>query len=348
MVNREGQDFGPYPITLVQQYLKAGTLLPHDLARDADEADSTFIALDRLLAKNGVRITEQSGENAVDKLIDNLNSFDVSAIFPWQDIRGFRWLQDKRLLALAGIGLSPIFALSVAPGLGSSYWLIALYFSALWALFFFYIFRTHQTEAKLSALFFFFTGMVSIPVLLTVQSLPPWSVLYAMASSELLPIKFAGMFLGVGIHEELCKALVLFWVVRRPGKILIPQTAVFYGMISGLGFGIYEGVTYQTTVNRTQDIDTAYFLNVARLTSLPFIHAIWTGIAGYFISFAALYPARRYALWILAITIPASLHAIYNTFGWSLLGLSSALLSVVLLMTYLANCVIMQKSLTGA
>lgn len=118
-------------------------------------------------------------------------------------------------------------------------------------------------------------------------------------------------------------------------------------MMSGLGFGIYEGVVYQTTVNRAQEIDTAYFLNVARLTSLPFLHAIWTGIAGYFISFSALYPVRRYGLWVVAIVVPALLHALYNTFGWNLLGMGAALMGVVLLMTYLANCVRMQKSLSN-
>lgn len=86
----------------------------------------------------------------------------------------------------------------------------------------------------------------------------------------------------------LCKAAILFWLVKRPSQLLIPQTVVFYGMMSGLGFGIYEGVNYQMNLNRTQGIDQAYFLNIARLTSLPFLHAVWSGLVGYFISFAAL------------------------------------------------------------
>ena len=73
---------------------------------------------------------------------------------------------------------------------------------------------------------------------------------------------------------------------------------------------------------------------------------MWTGIAGYFISFAALVPAKRHALWAVAILIPATLHALYNTFGLSLIGLATALFSVVLLMTYLANCQRMQQHLS--
>lgn len=146
------------------------------------------------------------------------------------------------------------------------------------------------------------------------------------------------MFFAVGINEEVCKAAIIFWLVKRPGSILSPQTVVFYGMISGLGFGIYEGVSYQQTINRAQGVDAAYFLNVARLTSLPFLHAIWTGIAAYFIAFSALVPNKRHGLWILAIAFPAALHATYNTFGWNIIGLGSGLFSVILLMTYLSSC----------
>src|SRR5690606_35234727 len=140
---------------------------------------------------------------------------------------------------------------------------------------------------------FFFTGIIALTVLLSLQLLPPWDSLYGLVESDHFLVRVMGMFLAVGLHEELCKAAILFWLVRRPGSTLIPQTVVFYGMISGLGFGIYEGVAYQRSLNREQVIDIAYFLNVARLTSLPFLHAMWTGIAGYFISFAALIPPKR-------------------------------------------------------
>jgi hypothetical protein len=45
--------------------------------------------------------------------------------------------------------------------------------------------------------------------------------------------------------------------------------------------------------------------------------------------------------------VPALFHAIYNTFGWGIFGLGSALLSVVLLNTYLANVQQMQRQLAA-
>lgn len=304
----------------------------------------TWGTLAQLLAQSSA--PPPASPNPFTQALRHLNAFDRRLILPWKDITSKNNLQDRRLLALAGIGLAPLFALAFAPAAWFGYWAIALYFSVLWALFFYYLFRTTQVVRKLCVLCFFFTGLVAITALLALQQIPPWSFLYAMTQSPNFLVRASGMIFGVGVHEELCKATILFWLVRRPGSLLIPQTVVFYGIISGLGFGIYEGVSYQRTLNREQVVDLAYFLNIARLTSLPFLHAIWTGIAGYFISFAALFPAKRYALWSLAVIIPAVLHGLYDTFGLGIVGLATALLSVILLMTYLANCQRMQQHLS--
>ena len=97
-------------------------------------------------------------------------------------------------------------------------------------------------------------------------------------------------------------------------------------------------------------LDTsAFFMNIARLTSLPFLHAVWCGIAGYFIAFANLYPKYRLSLYFLAIAVPATLHGIYDTFCDSALGLFIALpitfVGVILLMTYLKQGVNYQSKL---
>lgn len=343
-IQREGKEFGPYPVAAVQQYLDQGILFPHDLARDAATPAAPWVPLTQVLTKAGVK-NPAAGGNFLARTWKDLKALELGVIFPWREIKSLQCFKDRKLLYLGGVGLVPMFALAILPGKWAGYWVIALYFSGLWSLFFYYLFKTPQIVNKLCVLSFFFTAIIPMSLLVVLQQIPPWTILYGMANGKDVLTRFIGMFLGVGIHEELCKAAILFWLARRPGKILMPQSLVFYGMMSGLGFGIYEGVHYQQTLNRQQELDTFYFLNVLRLTSLPFLHAIWTGIAGYFIAFAALYPRRQYGLWAVAIGIPALLHAVYNTFGWNLIGLASAMLGVVLLMTYLSNCVRIQQSL---
>jgi RsiW-degrading membrane proteinase PrsW (M82 family) len=117
----------------------------------------------------------------------------------------------------------------------------------------------------------------------------------------------------------------------------LPQTVVFYCLISGIRFGLFEVVTYQLSVNSPLDYNNSFFMNIARLTSLPFLHAIWSRISSYFISFAFLYPTNRLAMILISISIPAILHGLYYTFTWSILGLFFSYLGVALLVIYLKN-----------
>ena len=89
---------------------------------------------------------------------------------------------------------------------------------------------------------------------------------------------------------------------------------VFYGLMCGIAFGVYEGVEYQTEVNVNFEYSDAFFYNIMRLTSLPFFHAMCTGLAGYFISFAVLYPRYRRLLYFYALSMPAIMHGLYDTF----------------------------------
>jgi RsiW-degrading membrane proteinase PrsW (M82 family) len=107
--------------------------------------------------------------------------------------------------------------------------------------------------------------------------------------------------------------------------------------MSGIGFGVFEGVVYQLTVNTQLDYNSSFFMNIARLTCLPFLHSVWAGISAYFLAFSFLYPTNRYSLWFLAILIPAILHGLYDTLGWTIPGLFVSYLGVTLLVIYLKN-----------
>lgn len=119
--------------------------------------------------------------------------------------------------------------------------------------------------------------------------------------------------------------------------------------MAGIAFGVYEGVGYQTSVNTQLDYTGAFFMNIARLTSLPFLHAIWCGIGGYFIAFANLYPKYRISLYFLSLAIPALLHGLYDTLcGYSVLifiAVGVCFIAVLLLMTYLKQGVNYQSKL---
>jgi len=247
-------------------------------------------------------------------------------------------LKNRKLIATAAVGLAPLFILAIFRNLQTAFWAMAIYFSVLWGLFFYHVFPTPGVRLSTSLLCFFTTGILSISVLLIAYAFPPLSWLMQDVGSRHPINRLVAYILAVGLPEELCKSLTLFALLKRSDP-LSPQLMVFYGLMSGLGFGIYEGVDYQMGRNFRYASGGAeyYLLNLVRLTALPFLHAMWTGIAGYFIGFAGLYPRRRHELIFFGIGLPALLHGLYNTFNQSIIGLGWALLAVLALNLYLAR-----------
>ncbi len=280
---------------------------------------------------------------------EHLRDLVPHLMVPLEEVRNFSWLENQKLLWVAAVGLFPLIIIALFTGYGEvkmAYWGMALYFSVLWAIFFYFVFPAPEIRVSTAALCFFGTGLISISILLIAYSLPPLSWMAPIIRSPFLISRAVGFIFGVGVPEELCKAFMIFFIARRtlPWR---PQSMLFYGLMAGLGFGIYEGVAYQTGYNQvlSRGMSEYYLLNLIRLTTLPFLHAVWTGIAGYFIGFAYLYPARKAALVIVAIGLPAVLHGLYDTFGTTVVGIAFAFLSVLALNLYLAKSLDFEKVL---
>ena len=155
------------------------------------------------------------------------------------------------------------------------------------------------------------------------------------------------MLLGVAIIEELIKQIFVYNVIYRNRNVTLPRTAIFYGMIAGLSFGILEGYEYQLTVNKTLDIDNNYFLNIIRLTSLHFFHAIWAGIGAYFASLSFIELKFKYSFRIMGLIIPSILHTFYNIFNLNILGISVVVISSLIFIVYLTKSNLVSKHLNN-
>ena len=325
-VIRNGVSSGPYTESQLVYYLENNKILLNDYAR-IDNAPEMITVAAAMKKCNWPLPRARSP-------VEGIRKIGADFIFPWEEIRKLSWTKDLRFLYLALIGLLPLLIVCFSGG-SITYIAIAVYFSVLWGIFFYFLFKTDQVELKECVRCFCVTAFISTSGLIVLHALGVFGIASAAAESSSFLPRFCGMLFAAGIPEELCKAAVIFWFVRRPGKICAPQTIVLYGLFSGLGFGINEGVCYQLEINRKMAVDDAYFLNVLRLTSLPFLHASWCGISAYFIAFSAIFPAYRKGLWIIAILIPAVIHALYNSMG--ALGLIPALCGVILFTIYLAT-----------
>ena len=269
-----------------------------------------------------------------------------------------RWIEDRKLIGILLLGLFPIAASDLFHDEPQeTYWCFGFYFSVLWALFFFRFFSPSGATRGNAILCFLVTGVVSTALLLAALGMGLEGLRDSWLSSENLLISTISYIIFVGVPEELCKALVIFYLLRTAKTMFSLPTMVFYGLMSGLGFGIYEGMKYQmgenfNEMNQASTVNLGmanyYFDNMLRLTTLPFLHAMWTAIGAYFWSLGFLYRSRRRGLWVAALAIPATLHGLHDglspTMPWA--GLGVDIISVLALMIYLSRSQEFEKVLS--
>ena len=315
IITRNTHDYGPYDEREVARFVEDGRLLLNDKARDPETGEAGTIK--EMLLRRGIRPSIKSNGSLLRQLAHVGRDF----ILPKEDIERHSLFADKRLLILAVVGLSLSVIMLLPIGGLLVFYAVSLYFATIWGLFFAYMFRTRQVHTSTTIWTFFLTQAGVFLIFGTLHQLNFFNVFTEAA----FPVSIIGYVLGVGLTEEFTKMIPLFILQRRSREPMLPQTMVYYGLMAGIAFGVFEGVQYQTTINIRADYTTAFILNIARLTSLPFIHAIWCGIAGYFIGMAGLYPRYRHALWFLALGV------LY------VISLGIAFLSVILLMAYMRH-----------
>jgi len=341
-ITRNNQDFGPYDEKTLVTYVNNGQILLCDQARDANTGERNSVRYFIKKAKLKTHIAHKGGIRSQFKDIGG------ELIFPKSTITSGQWKKDKSLITLALVGMLPSVLMLLPLGNWGTFYMISLYFSIIWGLFFFYMFKTPQVSLK-ATMIIFFAEQAFVFMAWDLLELPKLNLFYKFLDST-FPLDALGYILGVGVTEELAKLIPILIIASRARQPLVPQTLVYYGLMSGIAFGVFEGVQYQMGANAAMEYSDSFFHNIARLTSLPFMHAIWCGIAGYFIAFAKLYPKYRRSLYVLALFIPAILHGLYDTFIglgiiFGIIAVGITFIGVIMLTTYLKQGINYQSKL---
>lgn len=335
-VERSGEVYGPYGEVEVRSLIESNRLFLNDIAwiESIPETMTLAQAMDRC----GWELPHSSNP------MDTIQKRGLEFILPLKGFLTFDWLREPRFLLLTVIGLIPLALLFVGESRDFIYIGIASYFSLLWGMFFYYFFKTEQVKLKECCRCFLVTALFSIAALQLLHKIGIFNFAAPLTVRDFFPFRCLGWMILAGVPEEICKAAVIFWLARRKGALFTPQTIVLYGLFSGLGFGIKEGISYQMNINSEYGVDGAYVLNVLRLTSLPFLHATWCAISSYFIASSVLMPMQRKFLLVLAVLVPATIHACYNACN-SIMKLVPAILGVILFCLYLNKATEVSKNL---
>ena len=277
------------------------------------------------------------------EFIETLQTFKFSSVVPYREVFSSDLYNSNIVKVLLCFGLFPWIISSFATsntGLEDIAWLLGIYYAFIWGIVLYNLIKPAQFSLKQALKYVCFTAFIGIPLLLFIQRIPPFSLLYAATDSPNLISQLIGFVFGVGVLEELCKGVPIYLFMLRSGQLKEPFSSAFYGAMSGLGFAIAEGVQYSLSyavnlVGGNINVTGHILLTTVRFISLPLIHAIWAGIVGYFIGLAAINPSRKNAIIFIGVAIAASLHGTYNTFSNSLIGLAVLTFSILLFVTYL-------------
>ncbi len=151
-------------------------------------------------------------------------------------------------------------------------------------------------------------------------------------------VSFIGFTFAVGFLEESCKAIPLVWHYRARGT-LTWRGACLWGLASGVGFGVAEGISYCS--NFYNGIDTGG-IYLVRFISCVAIHSIWAASVGIFIHqqrkiLANVSHVVGFVNFTFGVVVAAMfLHGLYDTLlkkDHDLLALLTAVASFVLLAT---------------
>ena len=235
-------------------------------------------------------------------------------------LRDAGWRQGLRLLVIAYALLPLLFLalLSSSTSLAVPGFAYSLYVAPLWAIAFWLLLR----PGRIGALEIY----VGIAIIVWVTI---WLYVVTVNINDQLvnAVRNGNFFaaLAVGYNEEITKALpillaALILLKFRATKLNV-RMWMFLGTISGLTFGILEERLYTemaiaqvANANAVSQADAGVLDFAFRVFVDGFEHAVWAGVAAFFIGIGINYPRRRWQLILFGISMVAVLHGLND---WS-------------------------------
>ena len=224
---------------------------------------------------------------------------------------------------------------------------LALWSMALWSLLLYRLFADRDLSFRLAFGTVLFTCFIGLPIL-ELWLFTPVDITGWLITRNFLAFRLSGYVFGVGVREELTKAIPLIALALFTNKMRKPINGLLLGMMSGIGFAGAENVYYvfrtlEESLRAMKETGVAGYLvmpvynNVVRMAMTPFLHACFSAIFGYFIALGISQRRHRFVFFVLGLSLSSLLHGLYDTFvGESpLLGVAIQCGAFFLVMTYI-------------
>ena len=225
---------------------------------------------------------------------------------------------------------------------GNVAYLYAIYFAMTWGLVIWLFVRPERIGLLDIVRVSLFTSVAGVFLVGILSRVPGVAQLIGASRDAGVVQRVAGFIFGVGITEELVKALPILWIFlrnREPGTL---REITYLGCVSGFALGVAEAVAYsvfyaQNVLRGDIPLGVYVVVQLTRLITLPLLHAVWSGIAAQFIALGVETPRLRRGLILAGIAIAALLHGLYDLFATTILGFAVAVLTVLIFIAYVRS-----------
>ena len=258
---------------------------------------------------------------------------------PWSELVPLRSWWEEAEWRRGWVGLFSLFA--IAPfvllqitanddDIQRVAWGFAIYFALMWFIVLYALIRPESIELWVFLRIVLFTAVAGTAIAIVIEE-------RLVTTTDPGIIR---LILGVGLPEELAKALAVFLFVFLAKGAATPRTFLFAGAVSGLAFGAAEAVTYTQQYAEIASYLTANSLTrlvIWRLLSDSWLHATLAGICAYFIGLAYQHKSAQWALITIGVGLAAILHGVYDATASSWFDTVTAALIVFVFAGYLAS-----------
>ena len=180
--------------------------------------------------------------------------------------------------------------------------------SVIWLLFF--LRKDSHPESNNMILKIFFYGMLSaiLAVLIELglaQQIEQWYI------PKILSLVLY-VFIGIAFVEEIMKYLVVKTQVLKDSEFDEPVDAILYMIISALGFAALENLFVLFPLAHPFLFFETFVVSSFRFVGATFLHALCSGLIGYFLALSFCRPKNRFKMRYAGIAIAVLLHGLYD------------------------------------
>lgn len=179
---------------------------------------------------------------------------------------------------------------------------------------------SHPESNRMILKIFFYGALVTIPTALVevgIGNFPIGEILYFMV--------------GVALVEEVFKYLVVKKRVVESSEFDEPVDAMLYMIIAALGFAAVENILNMFLLLKPQYFFDAFLVGSIRFVGATFLHALCSGLVGYYLALSFLYTKRRFKIIAKGLLIAVLLHGFYDLSIIKIEGMAKFIIPIIIL-----------------